>query len=636
MVPKPVALISMPSQSAGIPSIQLALLKPTLERAGIPAQSFSLYMYLGTQLGWRLSETLAEVWPSLVGEWIWSKAAFGTEANPDVEEYCITHRETFDAFCKAAGCTLEDLRQLRNQGAQEFIDFCVESTDWSRFGLIGLTVVYQQMLSSLAMARALKKKYPQIPIIMGGGAMEDDIAEEIMKGCPQMDYVHCGDADIGFPEMVHRLYAGQSMESQRGIMWRDAQGKVQYAGRAPNFHDMNATPVPDYDEFYYARRASGYDTWPKARPVQLPFETSRGCWWGEKNHCTFCGLNRSGMEFRAKSVDNVIEQLETLSSRYRCFDFFAIDNIMAPEYTEKLFSRLAAANSDISMHYEIRPNFSRTQLARMRRGGLHSVLPGVESFATNILKSMRKFTTGMRNIELVKWCTYYKINVTYNILCRFAGETEQDYRTQCEVMAKIPHLQPPYAAVMARADRGSPMFTDPASQSISKLVPFKCYQYIFPKGKFDLPRISYFFDQEMTNIAGEASYAATFDAVDNWREKWDQSQKPYLKYRKSWSTIFIFDGRQEQPRTHRYHDQEAALYEYCSDARTPRDISTNFSSEPWVEGALKEFLAKDLMLFLDGRYLSLALPENRNFELEAGPSAKIMTGAQEQRAETFA
>src|SRR5947209_520188 len=281
MVPKPVALISMPSQSAGIPSIQLALLKPTLERAGIPAQSFSLYMYLGTQLGWRLSETLAEVWPSLVGEWIWSKAAFGDEANPDVEEYFITHRETFDAFCKAAGCTLEDLRQLRNQGAQEFIDFCVESTDWSRFGLIGFTIVYQQMLSSMALARALKKKYPQIPIVMGGGAMEDDIAEEIMKGCPQIDYVHCGDADVGFPEMVHRLYVGKSMAGQPGIMGRDAQGQVQYAGRAPNFHAMNETPIPDYDEFYYARRASGYDSYGRARPVQLPFETSRGCWWGE-------------------------------------------------------------------------------------------------------------------------------------------------------------------------------------------------------------------------------------------------------------------------------------------------------------------------------------------------------------------
>jgi len=619
---KPVALISMPSQSGGIPSIQLALLKPTLERAGIPVQPFSFFMYLGNQIGWRLSESLAEVWPSLVGEWVWSKAAFGEEANTEVEEYFLTHHETFTAMCNSAGCTLEDLREFRNHGAQSFIDFCVESTDWSRFGLIGLTVVYQQLLASLALARALKKKYPRIPIIMGGGSMEDDIAGEIMKGCPQVDFIHCGDADVGFPEMVHRLYAGQSMEGRAGIMWRDARGQVQYAGRSANFHAMNETPIPDYDEFYYARQAGGYESYHRARPVQLPFETSRGCWWGEKNHCTFCGLNRSGMEFRAKSVDNVVEQLEALSSRYRCFDFFAIDNIMAPEYTEKLFSRLRAANSDISMHYEIRPNFTRTQLARMRRGGLHSVLPGVESFSTNILKSMRKHTTGMRNIELVKWCTHYRINVTYNILCRFPGETEEDYRTQCEVMAKIPHLQPPYAAVMARADRGSPMFTDPASQSISKLVPFKCYQYIFPRGKFDLPRISYFFDQEMTNIAGEPSYLATFDSVDNWRAKWDQPEKPYLKYRKSWSTIYIFDGRKSETRTCRYHEQEAALYEYCGDARTPRDIAANFGDESWVEAALKDFTEKDLMLFLDGRYLSLALPENRNFEMEAGGSTR--------------
>jgi ribosomal peptide maturation radical SAM protein 1 len=620
---KPVALISMPSQSAGIPSIQLALLKPTLERAGIAAQSFSLFMYMGTHIGWRLSESLAEVWPSLVGEWIWSKAAFGEEANPEVEEYFLAYEETFAAMCKATGCTLEELRQLRNEKAQSFIDFCVESTDWSRFGLIGFTVVYQQLLSSLALARALKKRYPQIPIIMGGGGMEDDIAGEVMKGCPQIDYIHCGDADVGFPEFVHRLYAGQSMEGRAGVMWRDAQGQVRYAGRAPNFHAMNETPVPDFDEFYYARKASGYDSWHRARRVQLPLETSRGCWWGEKNHCTFCGLNRSGMEFRAKSVDNVVQQLEALSSRYGCFNFFAIDNIMAPEYTEKLFGRLAAANSDIAIHYEIRPNFSRTQLARMQRGGLRSVLPGVESFSTNILKSMRKFTTGMRNIELVKWCTHYGMNVTYNILCRFPGETEEDYREQCAVIAKIPHFQPPYAAVMARADRGSPMFTDPASQSISRLIPFKCYEYIFPRGKFDLPRISYFFDQEMTNIAGEPSYMATFAAVDNWRAKWNQPNKPYLTYRKAWSTIFIIDGRQRDARTFRYHDQEAALYEYCSDARTPRDIASNFGPAAWVEETLQRFVEKDLMLFLDGRYLSLALPENRNFQMEAGSGARM-------------
>jgi ribosomal peptide maturation radical SAM protein 1 len=619
MVSKPVALISMPSQSPGIPSIQLALLKPTLERGGIPAQTFSLFMYLAPQIGWRLTEALAEVWPNLLGEWIWSKAAFGEEANPDVEEYFQRYSECIALFCRGAGCTPQDVVRLRNVAAPEFIEFCVSSTDWSRFGLIGFTVVYQQLLASLALARALKKKYPHIPIIMGGGSMEDDIADEIMKGCPQIDYVHCGDADVCFPEMVRRLYSGQNMEGHPGTMWRTPQGEVRYAGRAPNFLGMNETPVPDLDEYFYAREASGFASSGNAQRLLLPLETSRGCWWGEKNHCTFCGLNRSGMEFRAKSVDNVIEQLDTLSRRYSHFDFFAIDNIMAPEYTEKLFGRLRAANSDIRVHYEIRPNFSRTQLGRMKRGGLLSVLPGVESFSTNILKSMRKFTTGMRNVELVKWCTYYGLDVTYNILCRFPGETEADYRTQCEIMAKIPHLQPPYAAVMARADRGSPMFTDPASQSISKLIPFDCYELLFPKGKFDLHRISYFFNHDMANTVGEPHYQSIFHTVDEWRAKWHGAQRPYLFYRKGLSAIVICDGRNQQCHNYKYADKAAALYEYCADARSTKELAANFQDDQWLRAALAEFVGRDLMLFLDGRYLSLALPENPNFELDPGP-----------------
>ncbi|HLJ88768.1 MAG TPA: RiPP maturation radical SAM C-methyltransferase [Candidatus Angelobacter sp.] len=620
MKSKPVALVGMPSVSAGIPSIQLALLKPLLEKHGIPAQTFSLFMYLGDQIGWRMSESLAEVWPTLIGEWIWSKAAFEEEANPDVQEYFQVHAESITGLCRNAGCTPEDLIRIHEVEAPEFIDFCVNCTDWSRFGLIGFTVIYQQLLASLALARALKKRYPHIPIIMGGGSMEDDIAREIMQGCPQVDYIHCGDAEATFPQFVQRLYAGESIEGHPGIMWRDSEGRVQYAGRAPNFHAMDETPIPDFDEYLYARNQCRYPSYEGARELVLPIETSRGCWWGEKNHCTFCGLNRSGMEYRAKSVDNVIEQLDTLSRRYDWFRFFAIDNIMAPEYIEKLFGRLRAVNSDLQVHYEVRPNFSRTQLGRLQRGGLMSILPGVESFSSNILKSMRKFTTGMRNVELVKWCTYYHLDVTYNILCRFPNETEADYRGQCEIMAKIPHLQPPYAAVMARADRGSPMFAEPATQSISKLTPFKCYDYILPKGKFDIPHIAYFFQHDMAGTVGEEHYQAVFDAVDNWRARWTSGRRPYLTYHKGWTMILITDGRGSQVQTHRYTDAAATLYEYCSDARTPKDIASNIGDEPWIQPTLDEFVSLDLMLFLDGRYLSLALPENRHFDLEAGPA----------------
>ena len=605
---KPVALISMPTLSARFPSFQLALLKPTLERAGIPVQTFSLFMYFGTQVGWRVNETLADVYPSMVGEWIWTKAAFGDFAKD--EEYYQIYRGNLEAICARAGCSFDDLRRLRENAAPGFIDWCLTSVDWSRFGLIGFSVVFQQTLASVAMARALKERYPHIPIMMGGATFEDDIAEEIMKGCPQVDYIHCGDADETLPQAIRRVYSGESMKGMPGIMWRN-NGQVLFNGRAPNLADMNKTPVPDFDEYFYARNEGGYKWWDDAQEVLLPIETARGCWWGVKNHCTFCGLNRAGMEFRSKRVDDVIHQLDELSRRYGILDFNAIDNIIEPEYINKLFGQLSEENSDIRLHYEVRPSLSRSQLKHMRKGGLFSIQPGVESFSTHILKLMKKHTTGVRNLELIKWSTYYGINNLYNILLRFPGETAEDYRTQCDVISKIHHFQAPWAIAKARADRGSPMYTDPESQSISRLVPSACYDYLFPKDRFNLSRVSYYFEHEMSNTVEDGQYDEIFAAVDDWQNRWRQRPRPYLRYRKAWATIIINDGRNGSPRATTYTDDYATLYEYCADAHSRKEVAAKFDDAPWVDGALEEFVSKDLMVHLDNRYLSLALPENQ-------------------------
>jgi ribosomal peptide maturation radical SAM protein 1 len=604
---KPVALVSMPTLSARFPSFQLALLKPTLEKARIPVQTFSLFMYFGTHVGWRINETLSDVYPSMLGEWIWTRAAFGDFANDD--EYFRIYRRNLEGICHKAGCTLDDLKRLRETAAPAFIDFCIKSIEWNRFGVIGFSVVFQQTLASVALARALKQNYPHIPIMMGGATFEDDIAEEIMKGCPEVDYIHCGDADETLPKAIRRVYNGESMAGMPGMMWRD-DGRIAYAGRAPNLADMNKTPTPDFDEYFYARKESGYHYCDEAQGVLLPIETARGCWWGVKNHCTFCGLNRAGMEFRSKRVDNVIQQLDQLSRRYGILDFNAIDNIIAPEYIDELFNQLSAANTDIRIHYEVRPSLSRVQLKQMRKGGLFSIQPGVESLSTHILKLMRKHTTGVRNLELIKWSTYYGINNLYNILLRFPGETLEDYRAQCEVMSKIHHFQAPWAVAKARADRGSPMYTEPESQSVTRLVPSPCYDFLFPKDRFDLNRVSYYFEHEMGNTLADDEYNEIFEAVDTWQQRWKQRPRPYLRYRKAWRTILIEDGRNCSTRVSTYSDLYANLYEYCADARSRKDISAKFDDAPWLDAALEEFVAKDLMVHLDNRYLSLALPEN--------------------------
>jgi ribosomal peptide maturation radical SAM protein 1 len=603
---KPVALVSMPTLSTYVPSFQLGLLAPTLERAGVDVHPLSLFLHFGARIGPRLNDALATVYPCMVGEWIWSKTAFGEFS--DDAAYLRHYRSNFDDLCRVAGCTLDDIVALREEAAPAFVDWAVDAIDWSAYGLVGFTIVFQQMVASLALAKALKRRHPDLPIIFGGATFEDDIASEVVRNNPEVDFVHCGDADLSLPEFVSRLYAGQSMAGLAGLMYRKGNDVV-YEGRAPNLEDLDLTPVPDFDEYFDTLRATGMEL--RHADVMLPIETARGCWYGMKQHCTFCGLNRAGMKFRRKDPDRVLTMLRALANRYGTRHFNAIDNILAPAYVSRLFGRLADAHSDLRLHYEIRPTVTRPQLEQMRRGGLRSVQPGIESFSTHVLSLMRKNTTAMRNLELLKWTTYYGISNSYNILYGFPGETEQDYEDQAAIIRLIPHLQPPYSMCQARPDRGSPMFEQPEEFSISVLRPSACYAYIYPP-EYNRRRISYFFEHGIAGTLPDGGYDECLDLVADWTHRWrEPGRRPYLYYVKTWDSISVHDGRAERPSGRRFDGAHAAVYEECADAKGRDEIAAAVECDgTWLDGVLQDFVQRRLMAFADGQYLALALPQN--------------------------
>jgi ribosomal peptide maturation radical SAM protein 1 len=607
---KPIALVSAPTLAVHFPSFQLALLAPTLRKAGFEVEPLSLFMEFGKMAGWKLNDALSNVYPSMVGEWIWSKAAFGEVASE--AEYVKLFESNLDSICREAGCTLKELRAVRNQKTFEFLDWAMETIDWSQYSVVGFTVVFQQMVASLALARRIRERYPEVPIVFGGATFEDDIASEIIKQCDWVDAVHCGDADLTIADVMRRLANKLPLEGLPGLMFRNKEGKATYSGRAPNLENLDLTPVPDFDEYFNVRQASGYDDEPDAREVMIPFETARGCWYGMKNHCTFCGLNRSGMDFRAKSAPQVLEHLQALSRRYGVLHFNAIDNILAPEYVKELFGKLAEGKTDIKLHYEIRPSMSHEQLRLMKLGGLISVQPGVESFSTHVLTLMKKFTTGMKNVELLKWTTYYGITNLYNILYGFAGETADDYRAQAKVMRQIFHVQPPWSMSIARPDRGSPMFEQPGKHGITKLTPSRCYDFIYPKA-FDLRKASYFFEDERDEVPDPAAWDDCLDTVAEWRDRWTRGPKPTLTYVKGWQTLTIHDRRNGTPKAYRFDDRTAQLYELCADAKRREDLLVKFDGDAaFLDTALEELIEKGVMLELDDKVLALALPDNPN------------------------
>ncbi|MFZ0228010.1 MAG: RiPP maturation radical SAM C-methyltransferase, partial [Mycobacterium sp.] len=206
-------------------------------------------------------------------------------------------------------------------------------------------------------------------------------------------------------------------------------------------------------------------------PPRVTFETSRGCWWGAKHHCTFCGLNGLSMTYRSKESQRAFDELMTLSQRYPDRPISIVDNILDTSYFRTFLPQLRDSSASLSLFYEIKANVSKDQLRVLRDAGVTVVQPGIESLSTHVLRLMRKGVTMLQNIQTLKWCKELGMDVEWNVLWGYPGETASDYEQCAAIVPLLTHLQPPGGKAPIRLDRFSPYFEQALNFGISNVRP---------------------------------------------------------------------------------------------------------------------------------------------------------------------
>ena len=88
---------------------------------------------------------------------------------------------------------------------------------------------------------------------------------------------------------------------------------------------------------------------------------------------------------------------------------------------------LASRSLGVSLFYEVRPNLGKEQLRRLRDAGVRHIQPGIESFSDPVLRLVRKGTSALQNIQLLKWCKELGIEPIWNLLWGFPGEPPEEY-----------------------------------------------------------------------------------------------------------------------------------------------------------------------------------------------------------------
>lgn len=373
--------------------------------------------------------------------------------------------------------------------------------------ILGISSSYQQTLAASAIARRIKAVAPATRIVLGGPNASSPMGEALAEIFPWIDHVFSGEADIEFPDFCETLLEEGRAELPRVI-------------HCPPLADMRRSPAPDFSDYFADLRALG-DALPATLPDALPVETSRGCWWGAKNHCTFCGLNGATMMFREKPATTALAEVDALEAEWSVGRFAVADNIMPLRYLTELLPLLAARKRRPTLFYEVKANLKYDQLALMARAGIDTIQPGIESLSSPVLKLMRKGVSAHQNIALLRDCRSLGIEVVWNYLYGFPGETVAHYASVTPLIPALEHLAPPNDFSPLIIDRFSPYHSTPDAFGITGLEPIAAYRGLFPR-EAPLEAIAYHFKgRYTTDLLDDAeTWLAMARAIGTWRLQW--------------------------------------------------------------------------------------------------------------------
>ncbi|WP_336049149.1 RiPP maturation radical SAM C-methyltransferase [Streptomyces sp. CA2R101] len=413
------------------------------------------------------------------------------------------------------------LREERLQMSQElhrvvpeFVQETAERIVAAGPDVVGFTSTFQQNTAALAAAKYVKRLAPHIKTVMGGANCDAEQGAAGHRNFPFLDYVVRGEGEAVFPQLLTALDEGGDLSAVPGLCHRSPDG-------TSTANPMSTSPLPpatilppDYTGYFERLASSVARNWVEPK---LVVEGARGCWWGEKHHCTFCGLNGSFMQFRSKSPETFYEEIMDLARRHRVLDMYVVDNILDMGYLNTVLPRIIDSGYDLRLHIEIKANMRRTQLRTLADAGMIYVQPGIESLNSRVLDLMDKGVSGCQNVRMLRDGAETGLSVCWNYLHGFPGESAADYEPVIAQLPALEHLDPPVdLSARIAIERFSPYFNRP-ELGFTGLRPEKHYRFTYDLPESELYDLAYVFEAPERGI-GEPTVTALNDALAAWRK----------------------------------------------------------------------------------------------------------------------
>lgn len=281
------------------------------------------------------------------------------------------------------------------------------------------------------------KKISKAPICLGGPHPITD-PENVLKN-KSVDYVVMGEGEITLIELLDALSKNKDLKNIKGVAYKKSKDEIIVNQKRESIQNLDTLPMP-------ARHLVPIE---KYRPsphhyLKLPMATmmaSRGCPFG----CLFCASrNVWGRNYRACSVDKVIEEIKFLVDRYGIKNINFWDDLWGfhKDWTEDFCRRMINEKIKISWSCERRVDTGDFKTMKlMKKAGCYSIFYGFESLDQDCLDAINKGIKVEQIENIIKLTKKAGIEVRANFILGLPNETPEKVKT---MLKRIFKLNPDY------------------------------------------------------------------------------------------------------------------------------------------------------------------------------------------------
>ncbi|MBO4267412.1 MAG: RiPP maturation radical SAM C-methyltransferase [Lachnospiraceae bacterium] len=486
---------------------------------------------------------------------------------------------------------------------ERFLDDTADEILMRRPKIVGSSVMTQQRNASFALFKRLKERDPGVVTIMGGSCCTGGVAAAYAQRIPSLDYVFTGEGDGALGKGCRLIIDGKTERLKTEHPWFHVAG-APVVNRC--LEDLNDSPIPDFSEYFEQVSRDEFAN----EKRWLVMESSRGCWWGQKGRCRFCGLHLSdeSIHYRPKTDERIWSEAKELAARYGVNYILFADCILDHGFIKRLPEEAPDDRRHLRFVGECKSNMTDRDMRVLKHNGFIYLQPGIESLSDDMLKHMNKGAKVIDQLACLKYAKKYGVRLFWNLMYALPGEKASWYDDMIELMRHIHHFQPSTGFTCMMLVRNSVFYEDHDTYGVHTILAREIDRAADPDEEFSLRTANYLGSPDIERH--EECYAGLSRAREEWIA--DSALKKSLIQTESDDCTIIRDTRYEFKKVFRLEGAMREMYaltqEIASEKKVFEVLGMTYSHEE-IESAC-DFLCRNWLMYRkDGRMLALALPE---------------------------